>query len=310
MIHKERPAISIATPNYNSERWLDDCIGSVARQTADQRGLEMILVDDGSTDNSREIIEGYQDSIPGLRPIWHEHVGSPGQMRNVAIARSIGNYVLFLDSDDFLGEEAIERLTVFTDENPSDVVAFQLEGLNRSVPRDMLAETVEDADLIESGIYKTLGNWKMCKREFLEDNDIRYDPSIVGGEDMLFFAEALLKAKSISIVSGYPFYTIRSREDGSSLTQKEWNHSDRISVVKRIGDLATSLARSHAIADHFLARLFSTDVVKMINSPTVTDETLEDIKTEFGKYWYADIADLIYIDTSRATLERFFGSAA
>lgn len=310
MAYRERQPISIATPNYNSERWLDDCLGSVARQTADQTDLEMIVVDDGSTDNSRQIIESYRDRIPGLRPIWHEHTGMPGRMRNVAISRAMGEYVLFLDSDDYLGSEAIERLTAFTDDGASDVVAFQLEGLNRSVPRDMLSTTVRDADIIQSGIYKTLGNWKMCRRDFLEENGIQFDGSVVGGEDMLFFAEALLKAESISILSGYPFYTVRAREDGSSITQKEWNHGDRISVVKRIGELATSLAKRRDIADHFLARLFSTDVVKMINSPTVTDATLQDIKSEFSKYWYADVADLIYIDASKDTLEHFFGKAA
>lgn len=298
--------ISLVTPNYNGGAWLRECLDSVASQTASQKDIEMIFVDDGSTDDSREIVEEYKADIPGLRPIWHEHIGKPGALRNLAITKAIGEYVLFLDSDDYLGIEAIERLSDFTKDGNSDVVAFQLQGLDRSVPSSMLRETIEDADLVSSGLYKTLGIWKMSKREFLDEHNIRFDPSIGRGDDVTFFAEAMLRARKLSVLSGYPFYTVRGREDGSSITQKEWDHDKRIDVALKVGELAKQLARTESVADHFYIRLFNADVQDIISSPTVTDETIQRLKSELGPYWSPDVADLIYTDDSRKRLLDFF----
>ena len=106
--------ISIVTPNYNCERWLDRCLQSVADQTSSQDNIEMVMVDDGSTDASKEIIKGYRGKIHNLDIVWHEHTGKPSLLRNIALDRAQGDYVLFLDSDDFLGLDTIRRLSLFT----------------------------------------------------------------------------------------------------------------------------------------------------------------------------------------------------
>jgi glycosyltransferase involved in cell wall biosynthesis len=297
--------ISLITPNYNGERWIGDCLDSVANQTINQSEVEMILVDDGSVDNSRAIAKDYKSDIPGLKIISHEHTGKPGELRNIGIRRSIGEYVLFLDSDDFLGNEALERLDEFTRASESDIIAFELDGLNRSVPRSMLKETREEADVIESGLYKTLGTWKMCRREFLSDSGIRFN-NISRGEDTLFFAEAMLRAKKLSILSGYPFYTVRGREDGTSITQKEWDQGTRIDVAKKLAETALNWSRNDNIANHFLIRVFNTDAIGVLESPTSTNEIRSKLKEELGQYWSRDVKHLIYTDENRKILESFF----
>lgn len=299
--------ISIVTPNYNCEQWLAPCLDSVANQTAGQDDLEMIIVDDGSTDSSREVIEGYRDKIPGLQTIWHEHVGKPSTLRNIALDKALGSHVLFLDSDDYLGLEAVERLQPFIDDQNTDVVAFQLEGYKRSVPRSMLRETTIDADLIGSGIYKSLGIWKMCRRDFLNRHNIRFDPTLPSADDIPFMAEALMRAKKISVAADYPFYTVRGREDGSSLTQSEWDPTERMTVGKKLGNLAISCAASREIADHFLVRLFNTDALAILSCPTTSPETLEELRKEYSPYWSKDVAQLIYTDSARQALIDFFG---
>jgi len=298
--------ISIVTPNYNGERWLDDCLSSVANQTIDQEQIEMIIVDDGSTDNSKDIIKSYSDVIPGMRSIWNEHTGKPGALRNIAIDRAIGKYVLFLDSDDFLGKEALERLTDFIGEDSPDVVAFQLKGLGRTVPSSMLKSTIRDADIVSSGLYKTLGTWKMCRRDFLNDYKIRFSRDISRGEDILFFTEAMTRAKEVSVLSGYPFYTVRGREDGTSITQKEWNRSDRIDLAVSMGKKVVELAKTADIANHFMIRAFNSDVIEIISSPTVTESEVCRIRKELGQYWKPEIEKLIYTEENREILSRFF----
>lgn len=252
-------------------------------------------------------MESYRDRIPGLMPIWHEHIARPGELRNKAIRRATGKYALFLDSDDYIGEETLERLNQFSEKNPSDIFAFQLEGINRSVPRSMLSNTIANADLIDSGLYKTLGIWKMVDREFIINNDIKFDSTIRRGDDVLFFVEAMLKARKMSILSGYPFYMLRGREDGSSITQDEWEHSKRLHVVKRVVHLVISMAQNEKIADHFMIRMFNADALEIATSSSVTDETMDELKQMLSPYWTSDVAELIYTDENRNKLISIFG---
>jgi glycosyltransferase involved in cell wall biosynthesis len=299
--------ISIITPNYNGEKWLGDYLDSMANQTLPQDEIEVLFADDGSTDNSREIVESYGDRIPGLKPIWHEHIARPGELRNLALQHAMGKYVLFLDSDDYIGTEALERLNRFSDENPSDIFAFQLEGIERNVPRSMLNSTAADVDLIDSGLYKTLGIWKMVDRKFIIDNNIKFDPSIRRGDDVLFFIEAMLKAKRLSVLSGYPFYMLRGREDGSSITQDEWDHTKRLNVVKKATQMVIEMAQDTRTKDHFMIRMFNADAIEIAESKSVTDETIADLKQVLAPYWTHDVANLIYTDESRCKLTNIFG---
>lgn len=299
--------ISIITPNYNGKKWLGDYFDSIASQTLSQNEIEVVFMDDGSTDGSRKIVEQYTDEIPGLKPVWHEHIARPGDLRNQAVQRAIGEYALFLDSDDYLGSESLKRLNDFAQENPSDIFAFQLEGVNRNVPRSMLSKTVVDASVVDSGIYKTLGIWKMVKRDFIIDNDIKFDPSIRRGDDVLFCIETMLKARNISILSGYPFYMLRGREDGSSITQDEWDHDKRIAVVNKSLQLINSLGRDKNTTDHFMIRLFNADALEIAESGTATSKTIDTLRETLSPYWSKSIADLIYTDENRRRLIEIFG---
>ena len=90
--------ISIITPSYNSESYLEECINSVLNQT--YSNWEMLIVDDGSTDASRDIINRYANSEIRIKPIFLDNnIGAPSA-RNLAIEKSKGSYLAFLDSDD------------------------------------------------------------------------------------------------------------------------------------------------------------------------------------------------------------------
>ena len=300
---------TLITPNFNGAEWLEECLISVENQSLDQRLIEMLVIDDGSTDNSAEIVESYQPRIPGLKLIRHPHVGKPSYLRNLAIEMASGEYVLFLDSDDFLGSEALERLYTFVGDKPSDVVAFQLEGLGRSVPRSMLRTTAWDVDVVASGVYKTLGIWKMCRREFLVENNIRFPAELGRADDVIFFVEAMLKANIVSVVAGHPFYTIRGRMDGSSITQKPWPHRDRTDFAAHTARTIEKWAQNQVAADHFMIRVFNTEALAIINDPTATPEDLEYLNCVLRPFWTADVAKLIYTEENRGKLTDFFGGS-
>lgn len=299
--------ISLITPNYNGARWIDECLRSVAGQTLSQELIEMIIVDDGSTDQSLEIIEGYTHLIHNLRIVRHAHIGRPGALRNLAIDNALGDYVLFLDSDDYLGLEALERLHDFVNEDPTDIVAFQLEGLERSVPSSMLQVTARHVDIAASGVYKTLGIWKMCRRDFLNQHNIRFPIDIGRADDVVFFAEAMLKADTVSVLSGYPFYTVRGRMDGSSITQKPWPHADRIRVAERTASTIVKWSKNQSVADHFMIRVFNSDAMAVITDTNANEDELNLVNNMLGPFWSDRVAELIYTDENRNILSDFFG---
>lgn len=299
--------ISIVTPNYNGGRWLGDCLESVASQTLSQDQIEMVFIDDGSTDNSQAITEKFHERIPGLKTIWNSHTGNPGEMRNIGIEEASGEHILFLDSDDYIGEDSLTRLSEFSQVAESDIIAFQLTGLNRNVPKSMLNKTIIDADIVLSGLYKSLGTWKMCNKEYLDDRGLRFKTHQQRGEDALFFSEAMLKASKVSILSGYPFYTLRGREDGTSITQKEWVPKARIDLAKRLATMAVDLAASDNIANHFLIRVFNTEALGVIGNSMVTEDDLTKLQKELQPYWSKSVCDLIYTDFARGRLIDFFG---
>lgn len=298
--------ISIVTPNFNGEQWLAECLSSVANQTLGQSLIEMIVVDDGSTDTSVEIVESFIPKIPGLQVVRHPHVGQPGVLRNAAIDKSRGEYILFLDSDDFLGVEALERLYQFVGQGSSDVVAFQLEGLDRGVPRSMFKQTARGIDLAASGVYKTLGTWKLCRRQFLDANQIRFS-ELGRGEDTIFFAEAMLRAEVVSIISGYPFYVVRGRADGSSVTQRPWNISARIELASRMAQTIQRCARDQTVADHFMIRVFHTDAIGVLSDPRTTKAEQARLKSVLDPFWSDVVAQLVYTAENRRILTEFFG---
>ena len=284
--------ISIITPNFNGERYLRECLNSVANQTLAQDQIEMIIADDGSTDNSLNIIETYASKIQNLKLIKCAHIGKPSAMRNIALKNAHGEYVLFLDSDDYLGIDALRRLDQFSRRTNADVIAFQLKGLNRKVPHSMLTKTIDNADLVDSGIYKTIGIWKMCRRNFIAKKQIKFREDLGRGDDCVFFTEALLRAAKLSILSNYDFMYIRGRKEGDSITQKTWPIQSRILVMEESVKIIQKFASDKNIANHFFVRIFNFDMVEIIKDPLFNGSIALELHTKFHRYWNDQVKSL------------------
>jgi len=114
------PRVTVITPTYNREKFLPEAIDGVLAQTFGD--FELIVVDDGSTDNSREILEAYQARDSRIRTFWQENQGQ-SVARNVALAEARGAFICFLDSDNYWPAEKLQQQITLFDENPSvDVI--------------------------------------------------------------------------------------------------------------------------------------------------------------------------------------------
>lgn len=114
-------AISVIIPIFNVERYLDDCLMSVENQTLEN--IEVILVNDGSTDQSAEIAQKYLNRNPNFRMLEQENSGQ-GTARNSGLNVANGEYVYFLDGDDYIADNALELLYNRSKEQKLDILKF------------------------------------------------------------------------------------------------------------------------------------------------------------------------------------------
>ena len=110
--------VSIIVPIYNKEKYLEKCLDSILGQT--YRDLEIILVDDGSTDNSLAICQRYAEKDPRIK-IYHKPNGGVSSARNLGLEKSTGKYISFVDPDDFIHSEFIERLEMMLVQSDAEI---------------------------------------------------------------------------------------------------------------------------------------------------------------------------------------------
>lgn len=136
------PKVSVIVPVYNCLTSIGRSLNSVFEQTLDPDQIEIIAVDDGSTDGSGAELDRLAAEHPRLRVVHQPNSGGPGQPRNVGIALARGEYLFFLDADDWLGPEALERMCAMADEHDTDVVLGKMVGVGRRIPPGLFQRDV------------------------------------------------------------------------------------------------------------------------------------------------------------------------
>ncbi|MDN0197789.1 glycosyltransferase family 2 protein [Streptomyces sp. S.PNR 29] len=208
--------VSVIVPVYNPGTYIEDCITSLQRQSLPPEEYEVIFVDDGSTDATPARLDALAAEDPRMRVIHQENSGWSGKPRNVGIDAARGEFVMFVDNDDYLGDEALERMYDYGVANGADVVVGKMAGQGRPVPVELFRRnhpraTVENAPLIDS-----LTPHKMVRRAFLERTGLRFPEGRRRLEDHVFVAEAYLRADNVSVLSDYVCYYHVRRDDASN----------------------------------------------------------------------------------------------
>ncbi|ENY9635535.1 glycosyltransferase family 2 protein [Campylobacter coli] len=214
--------ISIIVPVYNRENLIKPCINSINAQTLDKSRWEVIFVDDASTDRSVELIEELLGKNVNYRIIKREiPSGNASAPRNEGIKASLGKYVFFLDSDDYIDSKLLENGINIALKNDSDIVYFKMELNSRTVTKRPFKHPVVDkADIEKNHLMRTLRIFKLFKVDMLRENNILFDVTVNVYEDMLFGVTALLYAKNISILADRDYY-FASLHDEPHLSKKK-----------------------------------------------------------------------------------------
>ncbi|MFJ9561071.1 glycosyltransferase family 2 protein [Streptomyces fuscichromogenes] len=208
--------VSVVVPVYNPGPYIEDCIASVLRQSLPRDEYEAIFVDDGSTDGTPARLDALAAEHPHVHVIHQEPSGWSGKPRNVGIAAAKGEFVMFVDNDDFLGDEALERMYDYGVANEADLVIGKMAGKGRPVPVELFRRNRPRATIENAPLMDSLTPHKMLRRSFLDRTGLRFPEGRRRLEDHVFVAEAYLRASNISVLGDYVCYYHLKRDDASN----------------------------------------------------------------------------------------------
>lgn len=201
-----KPLVSVIVPVYMVEKYLVQCLNSLINQTL--KDMEIILVDDGSEDSSPIICDEYAQKYDFIKVIHQENKGLPAA-RNSGIKIAQGRYILFVDSDDTVKNNMLERMTQVAKEKKVDVVIAGYETFpnGKCVCPNFTKNTIlSPNELINSCNTIHTGNelcfsWRFLIDKYVIDKkQIYFDESILFGEDVIFNIDLVMNADSIYVI--------------------------------------------------------------------------------------------------------------
>lgn len=236
------PRLSVVLPVYNVEQYLPVCLESVRSQT--ERDIEIICVNDGSTDRSALLLE-MAAAVDSRIKVVTKPNGGLSSARNAGLAAAAGDLVLFVDSDDFLHRKACETVLATHAESAADIITFgayvhpvahTTPWLERTLsPRKVTFERFEPALLFAEASRPFV--WRSAfRREFLLREGLRFDESVAFGEDQVFYFAAYPVARRTALIPDKLYYyraarpqsLMASRYENRAKMMLEHHHITRV----------------------------------------------------------------------------------
>lgn len=262
--------LSIIVPVYNKELFLESCVESINNLNINKEAIEAIFVDDCSNDQSLEIIEEFVAKYNFIKLIkLNENTGSPSEPRNVGINNAQGEYITFLDADDWLDAEGLPTLLNQAVDHHSDVAFGQsVKHTEKAIKKLGRFSSYKVANYLVpyeiERIFRAVGPpGKIIKRQIILDNNIKFK-HMKYGEDKLFFIDAISRCQTASM-NPSPVYHVNRYSYNQSLVgetsiieKTQLNLSVLEEVLKLdIPENAEYQAISRIIEMDFMSRLFN-----------------------------------------------------
>lgn len=259
------PDVTVVVPVFNTMPYLTETLDSLVRQSIGPDRLEVVVVDDGSTDGSGAELDAYAARHPDLFTVVHqENSGGPAAPCNVGLEHAHGRYVFFLGADDYLGDEALERLVARADEWESDVVCARIVGVGgRWVNQVLYARDAKDVPFPSAELASALSNTKLFRRSLLTEHGITFARDLKVGSDQPFTIEAMLHARRISVLGDYAYYHAVKRDDASNITYSSgWRA--RLAGISAVIEHVADLIGPGEGRDLLLGRHFSGEIATLL----------------------------------------------
>ena len=246
MAKQKSPKISIITPVYNADLYLEECLNSLVNQTL--QDIEIICVNDNSKDKSLKILENFSKKDKRIKIINFEQTCGQSRARNVALEQTSGKYIGFVDADDFVDPDMFEKM--YKKAQNSDIVMCQAKVFDDKVKTykddayfaldcfdDKFAEkpfTHEDTKDFATEINVSVWN-KIYRAEFLKKSGVKFQEGFIY-EDLPYFYEVYTQAKKVVLLKEF-LYSYRINNQNSTMTRTDKNVKDRVDMASRAYDI-------------------------------------------------------------------------
>lgn len=300
--------VSVIVPVYNVEEYLYDCLNSLIKQTFDD--FEIICIDDCSTDSSYEILEYFKTKDNRFKIIKNRDNIGLGASRNVGIEESKGEYILFLDSDDWLDRNTIEELYALAYKNETDVVMFKL--INYDQDKEIFYKSsyycmdymdgfcgkiFNHTDISHNMLFRLPESAcnKLFKSSFIKDNELKFPEGLIH-EDNPFNFEMLFAAKKILLIDEY-FYNRRIRSNSITRT-----NDVKLIDVMEVSDIILSFFLTHGVYHEYISNI-TNFILQIIMSKFYAIDT--EHKDDFYKSLKQKIDKFAYVYDLKNDFEKY-----
>ncbi len=282
--------VSVIIPVYNSEKVLLTPVKSLQAQT--YKDWELILVDDGSKDDSAKLCDELAERYQNISVI-HQANGGVSSARNIGLNYAKGEYVLFLDSDDWLEDNAIEETVNRIEKDDSDMAVFamQIDRYTKDKTESTRLLYGEDAVMDKNGLGKNFVNLyyrdylcssctKLFKKEIIKKNNIKFRTDLVIYEDFYFVMDYIDAVKSISIINKI-FYHYRMDLSVIAINKRATNDllNNLDIVANRLADFTKGIsAFDNSDVRKIIASIYEMYFYKLFVSETTKKEKLSGIR--------------------------------
>lgn len=260
--------ISIIIPVYNAENTLNRCLDSIVNQ--EYKNYEVILINDGSTDNSKQILDEYKDKYTNII-VKHKINEGVSSARNMGLEIASGEYIMFADSDDFLSKDCLKTLINEINSKNIDLITssfFEIYPEGNIVEHNILKNSytglkiinnLPDYYFIEGFIHPCWG--KLYKRKIIINNNIKFEKQSLS-EDTVFNIEYLKYCKNIGFLNEKLYYYYRYTEN--NLTSKVYENVFEIYI--EVENKFKEFGLSESTIEKTMYPQYYNSVIKVIKS--------------------------------------------
>lgn len=271
--------VSIIIPIYNAEENIKKCLDSIIKQ--DYLNLEILCINDGSKDNSKKIIDTYQKKDKRIVVINKENSGV-SDTRNLGIRLAKGNYIMFIDADDYISNDYIKVLMDVVKKNNSEYVISGYTEISNNTKKEKSIYKKEN-QVFDISYPKQIGNlletfeinpcWKqLISKRVIYKNNIEFDKNIKYGEDMLFSLECYIASKKTTYVKNYGYFYIINdsgamrKKDIKSLEKRFSDNKLTTEIITRKYNIDTENIKKIYFKTLFVFNKISTAVINAQNN--------------------------------------------
>ncbi|MDQ0269120.1 bifunctional glycosyltransferase/CDP-glycerol:glycerophosphate glycerophosphotransferase [Cytobacillus purgationiresistens] len=278
------PKVSVIVPVYNVERYLEECLDSLVSQTLTE--IEVIMVNDGSTDSSGKIMDEYAAEYPNFKA-YHKANGGLGHARNYGVPFASGEYLVFIDSDDYVTRNAYRKMYETALETGSDIVIGNVKRFNSTkefasgLHKKVFKETILNTHITKNPelLYDTTAWNKLFKKSFWDKHQFKFPEGILY-EDLPVTIPAHFLSSSTDVLEDV-IYFWRARDGGDkSITQQRnvlVNFTDRLKVLRMVDAFFDKRDIQDELRANKDYKALSLDILLYLNELDKVDDTFMDV---------------------------------